>query len=82
MADYQHHPDSFYGIEIRDGWATEDYIAQARHFRSTAEFIQYRDASASRQAEIRANRDNHRVADATDEGEPMRFAALLNLKAK
>lgn len=81
MADYRHHPDVSYGIEIRDGWSESDYIAQARGFSSTAEFLEYRDASAERQEEMRRNRDKHVSANA-DDGDLMRYAAYLNLKAK
>ena len=83
MSNYQHQPDATYGIELRDNWSVEDYVAQSRGFRSTAEFLEYRDASPARQAEMRANRDKTTATnDVADEGEPMRFAALLNLKAK
>jgi len=57
MAEYQHHPDYGYGLELRDGYTTEDYIAQARGFRSTAEFREYRDADEERRADMRRNRD-------------------------
>jgi hypothetical protein len=78
--DYQHQPDDTYGIELRDSnWSVDDYIAQARGFRSTSDFIEYRDASPSRQAEIRANRDNHSVNDATDESDLTR--RLADVKA-
>jgi hypothetical protein len=77
MADYQHHPDYSYGIEVRDGWTAEDYIAQARGFRSTAEFLEYRDASPERQKEIRRNRDRHN--NNIDDGDILRYAAYLRI---
>ena len=81
MADYQHHPEPTYGIELRySGWTSDDYIAQARGFRSTDEFLEYRDATPERKAEIRSNRGNN--TSATDDGDLMRYAAYLNLKAK
>jgi hypothetical protein len=59
MADYQHYPDTpyGYGIEIRNGWTEDDYIAQARRFRSTRDFIEYRDADEEHRADMRSNRD-------------------------
>ena len=80
MADYQHYPDTpyGYGIEIRDGWTTDDYIAQARGFRSTREFTEYRDADEERRTELRRNkgaRDNR-----TESNEDLcRYAAFLRL---
>jgi hypothetical protein len=76
---YQHQPDSTYGIELRGNESVDDYIANARRFRSTAEFIEYRDASASRKAEIRANRDNHSVADDAHKDDLLRRLAVLKV---
>lgn len=62
MNDYQTHPDTYYGIELRDGMTVDDYIAKARHFRSTAAWIEYRDASPQdrEQIQIRDNNDDDR----------------------
>jgi hypothetical protein len=81
MANYRHHPERSYGIEIRDGWSEDDYIANARGFTTTADFLEYRDATPERQAEIR-DRSNRGTTSATDDGDLMRYAAFLNLKAK
>ncbi len=78
MADYQHHPDYGYGIEIRDGWQVDDYIAQARGFSSTAEFRDYRDADEERQSDIRRNRDARDKRDEDNE-DLYRFVKLAGL---
>jgi hypothetical protein len=80
MANYQHHPERSYGIEIRDGWSEDDYIANARGFTTTADFIEYRSATPERQAEIR-DRSNRGKTSATD-GDLMRYTTFLSLKAK
>lgn len=79
---YQHHPDRTYGLELRDGWTAEDYIAQARGFSSTAEFLEYRSATPERQAEIRDRSNRGNKTSATDDGDLMRYTAFLSLKAK
>jgi hypothetical protein len=78
MADYQHHPDYSYGIELRDGWTEDDYIAQARRFRSTAEFREYRDADGERQADMRRNRDSRDKREGNNE-DLRRFVTLAGL---
>jgi hypothetical protein len=65
MTNYQVHPDSLYGVELRDGLSVDDYIAKARGFHSTAQLIEYRDASPKRRKEMRRERDNN--ADDGDE---------------
>lgn len=78
--NYRHHPDYGYGygIEIRDGWQEDDYIAQARRFRSTREFIEYRDAEPERQADMRRNRDARDKRDESNE-DLHRFVRLAGL---
>jgi hypothetical protein len=67
MNSYQIHPDSYYGVEIRDGQSVDDYIAKARGFSSTAEFREYRDSSPERQAEMRNRRNRDNSADSDDD---------------
>jgi hypothetical protein len=76
--NYQVHPDSFYGIELRDGQSIDDYIATARQFRSTDEFREYRDGTPERRAQMRRdrNRDN-----SPDDGDDIRRRTLEFLKA-
>jgi hypothetical protein len=77
MAEYQHYPDPSYGIELRDnGWTTDDYIAQARGFRSTAEFREYRDADSDRKAEIIRDRKSGKPVN-SDDGDLFRYVELL-----
>lgn len=57
--DYQTHPETYYGIEIRAGESVDDYIAKARHFRSTAAWIEYRDASPEQREDIIRSRDKN-----------------------
>ena len=78
MTEYQHHPDYGYGIELRDGITADDYIAQARGFRSTAEFREYRDADPERQADMRRNRDSRDKRDEDNE-DLYRFVKLAGL---
>ena len=80
MADYQHAPDTpyGYGIEIRDNWSVDDYIAQARGFRSTREFIEYRDADDERRADMRRNRDSRDNRDENNE-DLRRYADFLKV---
>jgi hypothetical protein len=78
MAEYQHHPDYGYGVEIRDGWTEDDYIAQARRFRSTREFIEYRDAEPERQADMRRDRDSREKREDNSE-DLYRFVRLAGL---
>jgi hypothetical protein len=61
--NYVTHPDCYYGVELRDGMDVNDYIAQARGFSSTAQFIEYRDAPPERRAEMRRQRDNNDNGD-------------------
>jgi hypothetical protein len=80
MAEYQHHPEPTYGIEIRDGWTEDDYIAQARGFSSTAEFRQYRDAPQERREEMREARESRDNNGADDSDEDLgRYAELLKV---
>jgi protein involved in polysaccharide export with SLBB domain len=65
MVNYVVHPDCYYGIELRAGESVDDYIATARGFNTTAEFREYRDATPTRKAEIREQRD--KSADSSDE---------------
>lgn len=69
MKDYTYHPyPGDYGLELRDGWAVDDYIAQARGFRSTAEFREFRDSTSERQAEIiRAEKSRKSRDELTDD---------------
>ncbi len=60
---YTFHPDPVYGVEFRDGLTEDDYIAQARGFRSTRDWLEYRDAAPARQAEIRRERERRDSAD-------------------
>ena len=76
MTDYQVHPDSHYGIELRDGQDLDSYIAKARGFRSTAEFIEYRDASPKRQAKMRRERDNSSTDSDGDRRRTLDFLRL------
>lgn len=52
-----HHPEPSYGIELRDGLTEDDYIAQARGFGTTAEWLEFRDASPTRRNEIVMERE-------------------------
>jgi hypothetical protein len=79
MRKHEFHPDSGYGIEIRDGFTTDDYIANARGFSSTAEFRAYRDADEETRSDIRRNR-NSRDKRPDDNTEDLhRFVQLARL---
>jgi hypothetical protein len=73
MTNYQVHPDVHYGVELRDGGSIDDYVAQARGFKSTAQFIEYRDASSEHREEMGRQRDKN----STDGDDDRRRAARL-----
>ena len=66
MTEFQVHPDSVYGIELRSDRSIDDYIATARGFSSTAEFREFRDGSPSRREEIRRARARHAKTNEDD----------------
>jgi hypothetical protein len=75
--DYQIHPDSHYGIELRDGDDIDSYVARARGFSSTAEFREYRSASLERKAELRRARErDNNSADSDDRRRAYEFLRL------
>jgi hypothetical protein len=76
--DYQIHPDSHYGIELRAGESTDDYISRARGFSSTAEFREYRSASQEQRKAMRRSRDNH-SADSDEDSDRRRTLELLRI---
>jgi hypothetical protein len=67
MDEYEVHPDSVYGVEMRSDRSIDDYIATARGFTSTAEFREFRDGSPSRREEIRRARARHAKTNTTDD---------------
>jgi hypothetical protein len=75
--EYVHHPEPSCVIEFRDdGITSDDYIARARGFSSTAEFREYRCASERRREEMRADRDS-RDDGADDNRDLVRVVELL-----
>jgi hypothetical protein len=79
MTNYQVHPDSSYGVEIRSGESIDDYIAKARGFDSTAEWREYRSSSPERKAAMRRDRDQGN--NSADDGDDIRRLTLEFLKA-
>ena len=78
MRKHEFHPDPGYGVELRDGLTEDDYAANARGFRSTAEFRDYYDADESHRAEMRSNRNARDNRPESNE-DLCRYAAFLRL---
>lgn len=78
MTDYQVHPETTYGIELRGDLSVADYIAAARKFSSTDQFVEYRDASPKRQAEMRRQRDNNADSSDDDRRRTLEFLRITN----
>ena len=78
MTNYQVHPDVHYGVELRDGGSIDDYVAQARGFKSTAQFIEYRDASSEHREEMGRQRDKNSTDGDDDRRRVLEFMMICN----
>ena len=78
MTNYQVHPDVYYGVELRDGGSIDDYVAQVRGFKSTAQFIEYRDASSEHREEMGRQRDKNSTDGDDDRRRVLEFMRICN----